>query len=179
MIPLTANGVTVREWRPDDAGQLAEQANDRRVWLGLRDAFPHPYGLDDANAFITLATGMTPRTFFGIEIDGRVAGGIGYVLHTDVERIGAEVGYWLGHAFWGRGIASTAVKLLTRHAFAERQELLRLYATPYGWNLASARVLEKAGFVREGVLRQAVIKDGVVHDQLMYAILREEMSPAE
>lgn len=173
---LRTGPVVVRDWHPADAEQLATQANDRRVWLGLRDAFPHPYSIDDAHAFINRATAMAPRTFFAIEVDGRIAGGIGYVLHQDVERIGAEVGYWLGHEFWGRGIATTALKLLTAHAFAARPELRRLWAVPYSANAASARVLEKTGYVREGVLRQSVIKDGQVHDQCMYAILREELA---
>jgi ribosomal-protein-alanine N-acetyltransferase len=169
---LSDAAVVIRDWREEDAQELATQANDRRVWLGLRDAFPHPYGIDDAKAFIGMAMGMSPRTFLAIEVNGRVAGGIGYVLKTDVERISAEVGYWLGHEYWGRGIATTAVRLLTRHAFEQRPELRRLYATPFANNLGSARVLEKAGYVREAVLRQSVIKDGQVLDQVVYARLR-------
>jgi len=173
-IELRAGSVVVRDWRDDDAAALAVQANDRRVWLGLRDAFPHPYSIDDARAFIARALAMSPRTFLAIEVDSHVAGGIGYILHSDVERINAEVGYWLGHGYWGRGIATTAVRLLTDHAFAANPELRRLYAMPLARNVASARVLEKAGYLREGVLRQNVIKDGRVLDQLMYAILRDD-----
>jgi len=169
----------MRDWRQDDAAALAEQANDRRVWLGLRDAFPHPYEVSDARTFIGCALAMSPRTFLAIEAAGRVAGGIGYVLHGDVERVGAEVGYWLGHGYWGRGIMTTAVGLLTVHAFAAEPELRRLYAMPYATNAASARVLEKCGYRREGVLRQNVIKDGRVLDQYMYAILRDELSAAD
>lgn len=165
----------LRDWLESDAAELTAQANDRRIWLGLRDVFPHPYGIDDARAFIGRAMEMSPRTLLAVEVDGRVAGGIGYALHGDVERVSAEVGYWLGHEFWGRGIATTAVRLLTRHAFGAQPELRRLYAMPYARNLASARVLEKAGYTREAVLRQAVIKDGQVLDQFVYAILRDEL----
>jgi ribosomal-protein-alanine N-acetyltransferase len=171
-IGLRSGSIVVRDWREADAPELAAQANDRRVWLGLRDVFPHPYSIEDARAFISTAMGMSPRTFLAIEVDGRIAGGIGFVLKTDVERISAEVGYWLGHEYWGRGIATTAVRLLTRHAFEQRPELRRLYATPFANNPGSARVLEKAGYVREAVLRQSVIKDGQVLDQLVYACLR-------
>ncbi len=177
-IELRAGPVVVRDWQEGDAAPLAEQANDRRVWLGLRDAFPHPYNLADAHAFIALARGMSPPTFLAIDVDGAVAGGIGYVMHGDVERINAEVGYWLGHDYWGRGVATIAVGLLTRHAFAIHPELRRLWAVPYATNAASARVLEKAGYRREAVLRQSAIKDGQVLDQLMYAILRDELPPA-
>jgi [ribosomal protein S5]-alanine N-acetyltransferase len=165
----------IREWRRDDAATLARLANDRQVWLGLRDLFPHPYSVDDGQAFIALATGATPTTLFAVDVDGALAGGIGYLLRTDVERIGAEVGYWLGREFWGRGIATAALRLLTAHAFAAHPELRRLFAVPFASNAASARVLEKAGYVREGVMRQSVIKDGRVEDQFMYAILRTEV----
>lgn len=173
---LRSGIVVVRDWREADAAELARQANDRRVWLGLRDVFPHPYSIDDARVFIGMAIGMSPRTLLAIEVEGRVAGGIGYVLRGDVERVSAEVGYWLGCEFWGRGIATTAVRLLTRHAFEARPELRRLYAMPFATNTASARVLEKAGYRREAVLRQSVVKDGHVLDQFMYAILRDELA---
>ena len=173
-----ASGSTViREWRSADAADLPGLANDREIWLGLRDLFPHPYGIDDAHAFIAFAGRMDPQTFFAIEVDGALAGGIGYTPRTDVERIGAEVGYWLGRAFWGRGITTAALRLLTAHAFAVDPELRRLWAVPFVTNIASVRVLEKAGYTREGTLRQSAIKDGRVLDQFMYAILREEFTP--
>lgn len=169
-----AHDITIREWRPDDAATLARLADDRGVWLGLRDLFPHPYQLADAHRFIAFAAAMSPVTYFAIEVDGALAGGIGYTPRTDVERVGAEVGYWLGREFWGRGIATAALRLLTGHAFAAQPELQRLFAVPFAANAASARVLEKAGYTREGVLRRSVIKDGSVQDQFMYAILRDE-----
>jgi len=176
-MPESSGSRAIREWRRDDAAALAQLANDRQVWLGLRDLFPHPYSLDDAHGFITLATGMTPPTFFAIAADGVLAGGIGYTRRTDVERIGAEVGYWLGRAFWNRGIATAALRLLTAQAFAADPELRRLWAVPFVTNIASARVLEKAGYTREGTLRQSAIKDGRVLDQWMYAIVRDDVDP--
>ena len=167
----------IREWRPADAADLARLADDREIWLGLRDLFPHPYGIGDAVAFIALAGSMDAQTYFAIDVDGVLAGGIGYTSRTDVERIGAEVGYWLGRAFWGRGIATAALRLVTARAFAADPGLRRLWAVPFVTNIASARVLEKAGYTREGTLRQSAIKDGRVLDQWMYAILREECPP--
>jgi RimJ/RimL family protein N-acetyltransferase len=164
----------LRHWLPTDRDELAAQANDRRIWLNLRDAFPHPYSLADADRFIEKAARMEPQTFFAIVVAGVVAGGIGYTPRQDVERISAEVGYWLGAAHWGRGIATRAVRSLTALAFAADPELRRLYALPYASNPASARVLEKAGWRREAQMRESVIKDGVVLDQWLYAILRAE-----
>lgn len=173
---LRAGSTVVRGWQETDAEPLALQANDRRVWLGLRDAFPHPYGVQDARRFIGMALQKTPQTYFAIEVTGRVAGGIGYTEYSDVERIGAEVGYWLGREFWGQGIATAALRLLTEHAFRVNAELWRLYAVPYSSNPASARVLAKAGYHCEGRLRQSAIKDGRVLDQWMYAIVRDELN---
>jgi ribosomal-protein-alanine N-acetyltransferase len=171
---LPAGIAVLRHWRFDDVPALARQANDRRIWLGLRDAFPHPYSEDDGRRFIAMATTMAPPSHFAIEVADTVAGGIGYVPKEDVERIGAEVGYWLGVEFWGRGIAAAALRTMTRYAFAAHPDLRRLWAVPYASNSASARVLEKAGYRREGTLRQSAIKDGRVVDQWMYAILRDE-----
>jgi ribosomal-protein-alanine N-acetyltransferase len=168
--------VVLRPWRPTDREALAALANDRRISINLRDRFPYPYGVDDADRFITMVEGLVPQTSFAIEASGQLAGGIGYTLHTDVERVAAEVGYWIGVPFWGRGIATEAVRLVTAMAFSRHPDLRRLYALPFASNPASARVLEKAGYQREGVMRQSVIKDGVVQDQWLYAILRHEAS---
>jgi RimJ/RimL family protein N-acetyltransferase len=165
----------LRHWGREDARELAQLANDKRVWINLRDAFPHPYGIEDAERFIAAARAMVPETYFAIEVSGGVAGGIGYTLHTDVERVGAEVGYWLGPGYWGRGIATEAVRVLTRYAFEFHPDLRRLYAVPYCSNPASAAVLRKAGYRLEGTLRESAIKDGRVLDQWMYSVLRREL----
>jgi len=159
----------IRPWRPDDAADLAKHANNRDVWRNMRDAFPHPYTIDDAKQFIALAGAMNPETFFAVAVDGHVVGGIGYTRHTDIERVSAELGYWLGAEFWGRGIMSAAVAAFSSAVFARHPELRRLYAVPLAWNPASARVLEHAGFQLEGRMHQSAIKDGVVVDQLLYA----------
>ena len=165
----------VREWQTSDVSSLTRHANDRRIWLNLRDRFPHPYSLADAETFIAMATQMSPMTFFAIAVEREAVGGIGYTLHEDVERISAEIGYWLGTAFWGRGIMTSALTALTRYAFDQHTYLRRIYAVPYARSSASMRVLEKAGYRLEGRMRQSAIKDGRVTDQLLYAILRDEL----
>jgi ribosomal-protein-alanine N-acetyltransferase len=167
---------TVRDWRPEDAVSLTEHANDQRIWQNMRDAFPHPYTAADATAFLGIAVAMQPRTWFAVTIDDRAVGGIGYTRHGDVERVGAEIGYWLGTAFWGQGIMTAALRAVTIYAFREHPELRRIYAVPYVTSMASARILEKTGYRLEGRLRQSVIKDGHVLDQFMYAILRDDVA---
>jgi ribosomal-protein-alanine N-acetyltransferase len=174
---LTLPTGVVRAWQPADVTSLARHANDRRIWLNLRDRFPHPYTEADAEAFIAMATGMSPVTFFAIAVDGEAVGGIGYTLHEDVERVSAEIGYWLGTPFWGRGIMTASLLAATRYAFDRHADLRRIYAVPFVWSGASVRVLEKAGYRLEGRMRQSAIKDGKVTDQLLYAILRDELPP--
>lgn len=161
----------VRPYHPGDRVALARHANSRNVWANLRDAFPHPYTEADAESWIAHATSAVPMSHFAVEVDGRFAGGIGLKLQTDVDRVSAELGYWLGEAFWGRGVATAAVVGFVPWAF-EAFQLERIYATPFAWNVASARVLEKASFNKEGVMRRAVVKDGVVADMPLYARLR-------
>jgi [ribosomal protein S5]-alanine N-acetyltransferase len=146
-----------------------DHAQRRAAWLNLRDRFPHPYTLGDAGAWASFARAQVPQTNFAIEVDGEAVGSIGFVLREDVERCSAEIGYWLGEAVWGRGIATGAVRAATAYAFPT-SELTRVYALVFERNLASCRVLEKAGYELEGRLRRSAIKDGQVVDGLVYAI---------
>jgi RimJ/RimL family protein N-acetyltransferase len=158
----------VRSYRASDAKQLPLHANNRKVWMNLRDAFPHPYTSKDARKFISMALSRSPETHFAIAVEGEAVGGIGFGLHTDVERVGAEIGYWLSEKFWGRGIATEALRALTAYALREHS-LTRICAVPFEWNLASFRVLEKAGYTLEGTMRRSAIKDGQIIDQRLYA----------
>ena len=162
----------LRPFRPDDAGTIAHLADDRGVWINLRDRFPHPYTLDDARGWIDDVLSRPMITDFVIEVDAVVVGAIGYTPGEDVSRRSAEVGYWLGRPYWGRGIASAAVRALTTRLL-DGPDFDRLHATVFAWNIASARVLEKAGYVLEGRLRSAVFKDGRTTDGLVYGIIRE------
>ena len=161
----------VRSWRRGDAAALGAHANNRKIWLNLRDRFPHPYTARDARAFLRSVLGARPETNFAIDVDDQAVGGIAFHVQSDVERVGAELGYWLGEPYWGRGIATEAVRAVTGHALAS-PDLRRVFALPFAENRASARVLEKAGFTLEGVLRSSAMKDGRVLDQLLYARIR-------
>lgn len=137
----------------------------------MRDTFPHPYTLADAHAWLERV--QDTETVFAIEIDGEAAGGIGLPQQPDVGRRSAEIGYWLGEAHWGRGIATEAVQAVTAHGF-ERLDLVRIYACIFQWNPASVRVVPKAGYHFEGRRRKAVTKDGQTIDDLLYAIIRDD-----
>jgi [ribosomal protein S5]-alanine N-acetyltransferase len=162
---------TLRAWAAGDEVSLVRHANNRNVWRNLRDAFPHPYTAADAKRWIETANPTTPITNFAIVVDGAAVGGIGLVLREDVFRRSAEIGYWLGEEFWGRGIATEAVRAVTDYAFATF-DLCRLYAGVFDWNPASSRVLEKAGYELEARMKKSVTKDGETIDELIYSIVR-------
>jgi len=169
-IHLTLKTCIVRGWRQADAGSLQTHADNRKIWINLRDRFPHPYTLEHAHTFLKMALGMTPQTYFAIEVEGQAAGGIGFGLHDDVERVSAEIGYWLGERYWNRGVTTEALAAVTALAI-ERHGLTRVYALPFEYNAASCRVLEKCGYVLEARLRRSAIKDGRVVDQFQYAYI--------
>jgi RimJ/RimL family protein N-acetyltransferase len=160
----------VRSWRPADVDSLAAHANNRNIWINLRDRFPFPYKKRDGQRFIHFARHSDPETNFAITVDDDAVGGIGFVLHGDVDRVSAEIGYWLGEPFWGRGITTEALVAVTRYAM-EMHGLTRVYALPFARNLASCRVLEKAGYELEGTLRRSAIKEGEILDQRQYAFI--------
>ena len=163
----------IREWRPGDEESLVRHAHNPNVSRNMRDRFPHPYTRADADWWIARAGGQAPQTDFAIVVEGEAAGGIGFILQEDVSRRSAEIGYWLGDAYWGRGIATDAVRAVSGHIFANF-DVCRIYATVFESNPASRRVLEKARYTYEGRLRRAVTKNGETLDALMYALITDK-----
>jgi len=171
-VTLTGERCTLRPWRATDAPSIVRHANNLNVARHLRDRFPHPYTVKDAEQFLSFAAHEERPANFAIEVAGHAAGGLGFVPGSDVERFSAEVGYWLGEEFWGRGIVTEALTLFTRYAFSDLG-LLRIFALPLADNAASIRVLEKAGFRAEGTLRSSCVKFGQPRDQALYAIVND------
>lgn len=161
----------IRDFQAGDLQSLIRHANNRNVSIHLRDRFPYPYLEEHGRQFLTHVERARPVTSWAIEVDGEVAGGIGLMLQTDVERVSAEIGYWLGEVHWGKGIVSEALEAVTAESF-RLFDLTRIFALPFADNPGSIRVLEKAGYVREGTMPRSTIKDGVIRDQLMYGAYR-------
>jgi RimJ/RimL family protein N-acetyltransferase len=168
---ITLSRCTLRPWRVGDEPSLERYANNRNVSRNLRDAFPYPYTAADAKDWIALTATRTPVQDFAVVVDGVAAGGIAVTPKDGERRRTAEIGYWLGEPFWGRGVATEAVRAMTDYAFATF-DIVRLEAGVFDWNPASARVLEKAGYTLEGRARQAVVKDGRLGDRLLYGLVR-------
>jgi len=169
---LNCGNCKVRSWHPNDVESLARHANNRKIWLNLRDRFPFPYTKANAKDWIQSALSVTPETNFAMDVAGEAVGGIGFELKTDVERYSAEVGYWLGEEFWSRGICTAALKAATQYAL-ERYHLNRIFAVPFSENLASIRVLEKGGYHRECLMKRSAFKDGRFLDQVLYTYVLE------
>lgn len=169
----SAPSLTFRTWRARDVDALCRHANNRKIWLNLKDRFPHPYRKTDAQRWIDLNHAiLAPPQSFAIELGGEVVGGVGLDKLKDVHQGTAEIGFWVGEPFWGGGIATEAARFISGYAFATFP-FVRLQAGVFEWNPASTRVLEKAGFTLEGRLRRAITKEGRVGDLLMYARVRE------
>lgn len=161
----------VRDWAPSDEASLVHFANNRNVWRNLLHRFPHPFTPQHARTWFALLAAMPQPTHWAIEVDGIACGGIGVDLGEGVFIRSAHFGYWLGEPYWGRGIMTAAAGATADYAL-ERFDLVRLEAPVFAWNPASMRVLEKCGFLREGVLRRSIYKDGQITDQVMYALVR-------
>lgn len=158
----------LRPWHQEDAMDLAKHANNKKIADCLRDGFPHPYTLNDANNW--LKNNLTNKNLLlAIDVNNEAVGGIGIVYQSDVYRRGAEIGYWLSDKYWGQGIITEAIKTLVQHTF-NNSDVIRIFAGTFETNIASARVLEKAGFELEAIHKKAVYKNGALMNEHMYVI---------
>lgn len=167
---MKPQSVSLRPVTEKDAPKMAELANNKKIWDKVRDQLPHPYHIEDARTFMATIHSLHPTRHFAICSKGEFCGMIGLELQTDVYRLSAELGYWIGEPWWGQGIATEAVRLMTQYAW-ETLGVERLYAVVFANNPASMHVLEKCGFEKEGISRRAVIKNGKMMDEVRYAIL--------
>ena len=155
--------IQLRPWRGEDLDALVRHADDAQVSRGTSDRFPFPYTRADGMAFLSGQVVDLSGPVFAIEIAGEACGGIGASRLAGERAVGAEIGYWLGRAHWGRGVMTRVVSVFAPWAM-DALGVLRLQATVLDFNLGSARVLEKNGFAEEGCLRRAVRKRGRLHD---------------
>ena len=156
--------IKIRPLKISDKSELAKLANNKKIWNNLRDYIPFPYTESDADFFINLTNEEDPRQTFGIEYNGLLCGVIGLVIQKDVYRKSAEIGYWIGESFWGNGIATKAVELITKYGF-DKLYLNRIYSGVFEYNTASMKVLEKNGFRKDGIFKNAILKNNRVCDE--------------
>lgn len=173
----------IREWRVEDKDNLAEMLNNKNIQNNLRDGLPYPYKVQDAEEFIlSMLSADQAKTFsFAITVNDVAIGSIGVFRCDNIHARTAEMGYYIGELYWGKGYGTSAVKQICKYVF-EQTDIIRIFAEPFAYNQASCHVLEKAGFQFEGTLHSNAVKNGKVLDMKMYALLKADVcleSPAE
>ena len=160
----------IRLRRPDETDEepMAGFCNNIKIWNNVRDLMPFPYSREDAADFIRMCQAESPTVTFAIEYEGKFSGCIGLKIQSDIYRLSAELGYWVGETFWCRGIATRAVELITDYGFRQLG-MIRIFCGVIDYNKASQRVLEKSGYTLEAVCKQAVFKNGRICDEYRYA----------
>ena len=166
----------IRKWELSDAKDLAVALSNKKVQDNLRDGLPYPYTEQDGKEFISaMLSADENETFaFAIIVDDMVIGSIGIFRQDNIHRQTAELGYYIAEEYWGKGIMAEAVKQICEYVFGN-SDIIRIYAEPFAYNIASCRVLEKAGFQYEGTLRSNAVKNSKVIDMKMYSLLKEEI----
>jgi ribosomal-protein-alanine N-acetyltransferase len=171
---ISFEGVLLRPWTLSDAEALALIADDINVANNLRDVFPHPYSLNDAISWLSnFIPKNDPPVYFAIIYKNQLAGSIGITVKTDIYRKNVEIGYFVAQKYWGKGIATKAIKAATSYAF-RTFDIVRVYAEPFADNPGSRRVLDKAGFTLEAIFKNYVIKNGIIKDSCIYSVLKED-----
>ncbi len=165
---------TIRKWKVEDKYELAQNLNNMKVLNNLRDGLPYPYTEADAEEYILamLSADKDSTYAFAITADDKVIGSIGVFRRDNIHCRTAELGYYIGEPYWGQGLMTSAVRQICEYVF-DNTDIIRIFAEPFAHNIASCRVLEKAGFTMEGVLRSNAVKNGAIVDMKMYALIKE------
>lgn len=164
----------IRKWKIEDAHQLAEALNNKKILDNLRDGLPFPYTEDDAKEYINgmLSSDKDKTYAFAIIYEDRVIGSIGVFRKDNIHSKTAEMGYYIKEIYWGKGHGTSAVIQISELIF-RTTNIIRIFAEPFARNIPSCRILEKAGFNLEGTLRKNAIKNDRVEDMKLYALIKE------
>lgn len=168
---FTEGNIILRRLANDDRSSLAFLANNKKIWDNVRDYLPFPYTENDAATFISLSMQEAIPMTFSIEYTGQFCGVIGLTGQKDVYKKTAEIGYWLGEPFWNKGIATTAVKLITDYGL-QSINFVRIHTGVFEYNIASMRVLERNGYTKDGVFKKSIFKNGKIWDEHRYSIIK-------
>jgi [ribosomal protein S5]-alanine N-acetyltransferase len=172
---LAGKDIKLRPFEDADVSSVARLCNNRKIWDNVRDFLPYPYTEKDAVEFIRTCRGEDPQVTFAVEYKGDFAGCIGLVRQTDIYKLTAEVGYWIGEPFWDLGIATGSLNLIVDYGF-NQLGLVRIYTGVFDYNRASQRVLEKAGFKMEGIFEKSVLKNGKILNEYRYSKINNSFS---
>ena len=172
---LHTDRLVLRPFVDADAGQVQLLAGDRAV-AAMTLHIPHPYEDGMAQAWIAtheLAFRNGEQATFAVVLrdEDVLIGAVGLRIVAEGQR--AELGYWIGRPWWGRGYCTEAARAAVRYGF-EGLRLNRISASHFSGNPASGRVMQKLGMQREGCQRQHIRKGDRYVDLICYGILRGE-----
>jgi RimJ/RimL family protein N-acetyltransferase len=167
---MQGNGFKLRGWKANDVVSIQKHADNPNIYSYLLDRFPHPYTMEAAQTWVKTMLALQPNYNFVIDVDGLGVGVIGLEMRDDVYSRSPLIGYWLGESFWGRGIMTQSIRLITNFAFSQLHAI-RIQAGVLGNNPRSMHVLEKAGFIKEGILKNSMVKNGVILDEHVYGLV--------
>jgi [ribosomal protein S5]-alanine N-acetyltransferase len=172
---LTTARLILRPFTLADAPDVERHVSMREI-AEMTLSIPHPYPEGDAAGWIgtraaSYAEGQNVNFAITLRDGGTLVGSIGLVAEPEHHR--AELGYWIGKAYWGRGYATEAAEAVVGFGF-ETLGLNKIHAAHFIKNPSSGRVLEKLGMTYEGCLREHDYKWGVYEDIKVYAVLARE-----
>lgn len=170
--------IKLRHFEEKDIHPVALLCNNKKIWDNVRDFLPFPYTEKHARKFIRTCQAENPQVTFAIEYKGDFAGCIGLVKQTDIHKLTAEVGYWIGEPYWGLGIATRSVNLIVEYGF-DQLGLVRIFTGVFDFNKASQRVLEKAGFKLEGIFEKNVLKNGRILNEYRYGKINNSLPTSQ
>lgn len=159
--------ISLKPWQTKDSAVLARYFDNDHIRNNLRDHIPNPYTLEDAGTFISAQANISPVCNFAIYNESEIVGGIGITLLEDIYKMNVELGYWIAEPFWGQGIATIAVGLMSDYAF-ENFKINRIVAEVFEYNRSSMRVLEKNGYYLESVRRKGILKNDWLTDDYIW-----------
>ncbi len=168
---LQEKDLLLRPLLAKDRNDLVLFMNNKKIWDNLRDFIPFPYSLEDAYNFIQMTNQENPHLTFAIELGGRFCGMIGILKQSDIYRLTGEIGYWIGEPFWGKGIATRALKLMTDYGFS-KLDLVRIHTGVFEHNVGSMKVLEKCAYKKDCILEKSIIKNGKILNEHRYSIVQ-------
>jgi RimJ/RimL family protein N-acetyltransferase len=163
---------TLRPWKESDLENLVKHANNFEIAKNMMDNFPHPYTEEEGRKFIDMTLKNDPPLILAIDVEGDAVGSIGLHPKNDIQRKNGELGFWLSEDYWGKGIITEAIKRMVDYGF-ENLNIERIFARPFGTNIASQKALEKAGFRLEAHLENTLYKNEEYEDELIYAMRKK------
>ncbi|MCC6815932.1 MAG: GNAT family N-acetyltransferase [Saprospiraceae bacterium] len=166
------NRIELNKWTDLDLSDLVLHGNNPNIAKFLMNRFPFPYTLEEGQKFIQSVSVQIPTQIFCIRLEQKAIGAIGVHPQNDIYQKNAELGYWLSEKYWGRGIITEAITQIIEYSFSTF-DINRLFARPFGSNIASQKVLEKCGFLLEAKLHSTIFKNNQYEDELIYALRRK------